>query len=208
MDNNSWVGKQLRAGIRLIESRIRKSERSYEYCDDPDCVLRIQLMSSPRRVVLGGIVILKDDPVLAIHVWNERMPVIPAGGADLQWAMHLRRKVLHSYKLLARVIRNDAAYAPVRAIYGASALFSSSNHTGGRRMMESFGFTILPYHSPLGKFGDFWENLFSWWLMYAYNTASMGSRKFWQLERTEIWMARDEFIRRYGVSHEIPIQSP
>ncbi len=64
--------------------------------------------------------------------------------------------------------------------------------------MQSFGFTVLPYHNPLGKFGEFWENLFSWWLMYAFNTASMDTRKFWQLERTEIWMDRDEFIRRYG----------
>ena len=184
---------------------IRKSERSYEYCDDPDCVLRIQLMPSPRQVNLGDKVILKDDPVLAIHVWNERMPVIPAGGADLKWALHFRRQVLNSFKLLAGVMQGDATYTPVRAIYGASALFSSTNHTGGMRMMQSFGFTILPYHSPLGKFGDFWENLFSWWLMYAYNTASMGSRKFWQLERTEIWMDRDEFIQRYGL--QVPPES-
>ncbi len=199
MDNQSWVGRQLRAGIRWIESLIRKSERSYVYCDDPDCVLRIQLMASPRQVNLGDKVILKDDPVLAIHAWNERMPAIPASGADLKWALHLRRQVLNSFKILARVMQNDGIYSPVQAIYGASALFSSTNHTGGIRMMQSFGFTVLPYHSPLGKFGDFWENLFSWWLMYAYNTASMGSRKFWQLERTEIWMDRDEFIQRFGL---------
>jgi hypothetical protein len=196
--NQSWLGKQLRAGIRLIESMIRKSERSYEFCDDPDCVLRIQLMPSPRQVTLGEKLIMEDDLVLAIHVWNERMPPIPSGGADLKWALHLRRLVLHSYKLLARVMQDDTTYKPVRAIYGSSALFSSTNHTGGKRMMQGFGFTILPYHSPLGKFGEFWENLFSWWLMYAYNTASMESRKFWQLERTEIWMDRDEFIHRYG----------
>ncbi len=198
LDNQSWLGKQLRAGIRFIESLIRKCERSYEYCDDPGCVLRIQLMPSPRQVTLGDKVILKGDPVLTLHVWNDRMPAIPATGADLQWALQFRRQVIYSFKMLAKVLQDDAVYTPVRAIYGASALFSSTSHTGGMRLMQSFGFTILPYHSPLGKFGEFWENLFSWWLMYAYNTASMDSRKFWQLERTEIWMDRVEFNRRYG----------
>jgi hypothetical protein len=197
MDNQSWVGKQLRVGIRFIDSLIRKSEHTYEYCDDPDCVLRIQLMPSPHMAAFGEMVIKKGDPVLSIHVWNERMPRIPPGGADLQWAIKLRRQVIHSFRILAKVIRADEIYAPVRAIYGASVLFSFTSHTGGIRMMQSFGFTILPYHSPLGKFGEFWENLFSWWLMYAYNTASMDTRKFWQLERTEIWMDRDEFIQRY-----------
>jgi hypothetical protein len=197
MDNQSWVGKQLRVGIRFIDSLIRKSEHTYEYCDDPDCVLRIQLLPSPHMAAFGEMVIKKGDPVLSIHVWNERMPRIPPGGADLHWAIKLRRQVIHSFRILAKVIRTDKIYAPVRAIYGASVLFSFTSHTGGIRMMQSFGFTILPYHSPLGKFGEFWENLFSWWLMYAYNTASMDTRKFWQLERTEIWMDRDEFIQRY-----------
>ena len=83
------------------------------------------------------------------------MPVIPAGGADLKWALHLRRQVLNSFKLLAKVMQGNAIYTPVRAIYGVSVLFSSTNHTGGMRMMQSFGFTILPYHNPLGKFGEF-----------------------------------------------------
>jgi hypothetical protein len=199
MDNQSWVSKQLRAGIRLIDSLIRKSEGSYEYCADPDCILRIQLMPSPHHATFGDRVIQPGDPVLAIHVWNEHMPQIPPGGADLQWAIHLRRQVLNSFRQLAKVMQADDRYALVRAIYGASVLFSSTNHTGGMRMMQSFGFTILPCRNPLGKFGEFWENLFSWWLMYAYNTASMDSREFWQLERTEIWMDRDEFIQRYGV---------
>jgi hypothetical protein len=199
MDNQSWVGRHLRAGIRLIDTQIRRSEHTYDYCDDSACILRIQLLTSPHPVTFSDKVIQKGDPLLAIHVWNEHMPQIPHGGADLKWALRLRRQVQHSFKILAKVMKGDEIYAPVQAIYGASVLFSSTNHTGGTRMMQSFGFTVLPYHNPLGKFGEFWENLFSWWLMYAFNTESMDTRKFWQLERTEIWMDRDEFIQRYGV---------
>ncbi len=207
MDNQSWVSQQLRAGIRWIDAQIRKSEHSYEYCDDPDCVLRVQLLPAPHSTTIGDLVIQKGDLLLAIHVWNERMPQIPNGGADLRWAINLRRQLQYSFRLLAKVMKRDRVYDPVKAIYGTSVLFSSTIHTGGMRMMQSFGFVVVPYHNPLGKFGEFWENLFSWWLMYAYNTESMDTRKFWQLERTEIWMNRGEFIQRYGGSNQIPIQS-
>jgi len=60
------------------------------------------------------------------------------------------------------------------------------------------GFTVLPYYRPMGRFGEFWENLFSWWLMWTFNTSSLYSRKFWYLQRTEIWMTRDDFLQRFG----------
>jgi hypothetical protein len=66
---------------------------------------------------------------------------------------------------------------------------------------------VLPYHRPLGKFGEFWENFFSWWLMWTYNDASLHSREFWRLQRTEIWMTADEFIRRYGGALDITIEA-
>ena len=65
-------------------------------------------------------------------------------------------------------------------------------------MIQHLGFTVLPCHRPLGAFGEFWENLFSWWLMWAYNPPSLKSRRFWRLQRTEIWMTTAEFFRRYG----------
>jgi hypothetical protein len=65
-------------------------------------------------------------------------------------------------------------------------------------MMRHLGFTILPYQRPLGRFGEFWENLFSWWLMWTYNKVSLQSREFLHLQRTEIWMTAKKFILRYG----------
>jgi hypothetical protein len=66
------------------------------------------------------------------------------------------------------------------------------------QMMQRLGFIMLPYHRPLGRFGEFWENLFSWWLMWAYNDSSLLRRSFWRLQRTEMWMTREEFLRRFA----------
>ena len=65
-------------------------------------------------------------------------------------------------------------------------------------MMQHLGFVVLPYHNPLGRFGVFWENIFSCWLMLAYNETSLHSRHFLKLQRTEIWIIINEFLQRYG----------
>jgi hypothetical protein len=188
----------LRAGVRWIDHLLSKSQGITPISQDPDCILRIQLGRSSHIVTLSNEIILRGDPILALHMDNEHMPGLPHAGANLDWALKLRRQVVYSFRQVAKVIRPDGRYAYVRAIYGASTLFSFTDHIGGLRMMQHLGFTVLPYHRPFGRFGEFWENLFSWWLMWTYNQPSLHNRQFSNLQRTEIWMLADEFIARYG----------
>jgi hypothetical protein len=188
----------MRAAVRLIDQLIRVTEGVDEFSRDPECILRIQLKHATHAIKIGSEMILMGEPVLALHAWNEHMPKLPAEGADLEWALQLRRQTIHSFRQVAGVMAHDSRYSQVQAVCGESALFSFTDHTGGTRMMEHLGFTVLPYHRPAGRFGEFWENLFSWWLMWTYNNTSLHSRELWRLQRTEIWMTADEFIRRYG----------
>lgn len=188
----------MRVALRRFDNFLSTSQGLYTFSDDPQCLLRIQLTHAVHAVTIEKVRILKGDPVLAIHLWNEHMPQIPAVGADLAWALQIRRLVVHSFRILAGVMQNDELYKPVRALCGTSALFSFTGHTGGLRMIEHMGFTVLPYERPLGKFGEFWENLFAWALMWTYNAASLQSRDLLRLQRTEIWMDVAEFIQRYG----------
>jgi hypothetical protein len=188
----------MRAVVRAIDNLLRTSQGIYEFIDDPECILRIQLTHANHAVNIGNVRILKGEPVLAVHVWNERMPKLPPEGTNLEWALRLRWQVIDSFRGVANILQHYCRYSQVRAVCGTSALFSFSDHTGGMRMMQHLGFIVLPAHRPLGWFGEFWENLFSWWLMWTYNDASLCSREFLRLQRTEIWMSADEFIRRYG----------
>ena len=190
----------MRAAVRLIDALLRASQGIYEFTDDPECILRIQLKRATHQVNIGNVMIKKGEPVLAVHAWNERMPKLPFEGATIEWALQLRRQVIHSYRQVAKVMQSDKRCSTVRAVCGESALFSFSDHTGGTRLMQHLGFTVLPYHRPFGRFGEFWENLFSWWLMWTYNDASLNSRELLRLQRTEIWITKDDFIRRYGES--------
>jgi len=188
----------LKAGVRLIEWMLRKSEGVYEFTDDPECIVRIQLTQMPHDITIGNVKISKGDPVLGIHAWNDRMPKLPKAGEALDWALRFRRQAIYSFELVAKEMKNDSKYSEVRALGGDSTLFSFSNHTGGLRMMQRMGFTVIPYPRPHGRFEEFWANMFSWWLMWAYNDASLNSREFRHLERTEVWITAEEFIRRFG----------
>jgi hypothetical protein len=188
----------MRASARFIDKLLRIRNGVYEFTDDPMCIFRIQLRQAARGVNLKGNEIYTGDPLLGIHIWNEHMPKIPADGADLRWALQSQRMLQHSFKLIASEMQSDTKYAGIRALFGTSALFSFSDHTGGTRMMQHFGFTVLPYHPKRGRFGLFWQNFFSWWLMYTYNHVSLHTRDFWRLQRTEIWMLAEEFINRFG----------
>jgi hypothetical protein len=188
----------MRAVVRLIDTLLSKKAGLFEFSQAPDVILRIQLRTAPHPVDVSGITITKGDPVLAIHIWNERIPRIPAAGADLEWALKIHRRIIYSFQGVARWMQQDPCAADIRAIFGISVLFSFSDHTGGMQMVRHLGFTVVPFHRPVGRFGEFWENLFSWWLMWTYNDVSLRSRKFWRLRRTEIWMTRDEFIHRFG----------
>jgi hypothetical protein len=188
----------MRALARFIDRQLQKRNKVFEFSYDPQCIFRLQLRRAAQDVNLQGHQILKGDPILGIHIWNERMPKLPVDGADLGWARQSHRLLLHSFKLIAREMQSDTKYTGIRALFGISALFSFTGHTGGMRMMQHFGFTVLPYRPTKGRFGLFWQNFFSWWLMYTYNDVTLKYREFRHLQRTEIWMPADEFIRRYG----------
>lgn len=188
----------MRAFVRMIDVLLRKKNCVYEFTQDAECIFRLQNRAAPHTVTLGSFTISKGDPVLVLHIWNERMPKISVMGAGLGWAVGLKRRLIYSFKQIARLLQDDPRGSQVRAVFAASALFSFTDHTGGLQMMQHLGFTVMPYYRPYGRFGEFWENLFSWWLMWTFNAGSLQSRKFWKLQRTEMWMIREEFLQRFG----------
>ena len=64
--------------------------------------------------------------------------------------------------------------------------------------MQRLGFAVRPHHSALGRFGEFWENFYTWWVMWTYNPRSLDGRRLIRLERMEIWIQAENFLRRYG----------
>jgi hypothetical protein len=126
------------------------------------------------------------------------MPAIPPEGPDLAYGLRFQRLLMASFELVAQHILAAPALQAVQAVGGVTAHVSLKGADGGRAMLEHLGFTVMLYYRPLGTFGEFLENFYTWWLMWTFNPPSTRHRKLWELQRTEFWMTKDAFLKRYG----------
>jgi hypothetical protein len=192
----------MRAVIRRFDAFLRWAYGVFEFTDDADCVLRLQLTKAHRTLDLPGRIIHPGEPVLGLHLWNEHLPPLPRDGPDLAWAIRMQRIFVRSLHAVAEQMTRDVRLSAVRAVGGVTVLLSPAGHPGGVRLMERLGFAVVPYHSPLGRFGEFWENFYAWWIMWTFNAVSLRYRQLVHLQRLEVWMSADEFLSRYGIRND------
>jgi hypothetical protein len=189
----------VRALIRWFDGWLRRAEGVFEFCDRPECILRLQRARAAHPLSLpDGGAVQRGDPVLMIHLWNERMPPIPADGPDLTWAAWFRRSLIGSYRLAAQWLAAQPGRGQVSAVGGVTVLLYGGETQGALRLIQRLGFQVMPYQSPLGCFGEFWENLYTWAIMWTFNVVSMRHRRLLRIRRAEIWMSTAEFMHRYG----------
>lgn len=193
----------MRALVRFIDSTLRRAQHVYEFTDDPKCILRIQVTRASRPLHLQGQTVDKGEPVLFLHLWNEHVPIIPAAGPDLDWAMKMRRTFVHSLYGVGRQLVQDPRLANIRAVGGPTGVLVPGASSAAK-LMERLGFEVMPYHVLTGRFGEFWQNLFSYGLMYTFQPASFRHRHLFKVQRTEMWTTLGKFLSLYGKEEPRP----
>ncbi|HHS97211.1 MAG TPA: hypothetical protein ENK08_04840 [Chloroflexi bacterium] len=189
----------MRILIQRFDGLIRRLNGIFEFCDEEACIFRLQWKRAPHGNHLSdGTAVRRGEPVLYLHVWNEHVPPMPPGGPDLPWAVDIRRRLLFTLRRLASWIREGSHGERVRALVGVSALLASAEDSGGARLLKRLGFDVFPHRGPLGRFGEFWENLYAWVLMWAFNPISARRHPPHRLRRTEVWMSIRTLLERYG----------
>ncbi len=188
--------------VRAFDRFLCRRQGVFVFWDDPDCLFRAQFMRAPREIVLPGTVIPAGAKVLGLHFWNEHLPQIAPEGPTVAQAVRGRRMIASTFRALAREMRSDPRMEGVQALGGATVLFAAGDGSSGERLFTRLGFTVFPYRSPLGRFGEFWENFYTWALMWAYNAVSLQQRQFLALSRTESWITAGDFLRRYDTGED------
>lgn len=186
----------MRKVIYRFDGWLSRRSGIFQLPDEGECFLRIQLTRASHPVELPGCRVGIGEPILALHLWNEHIPLLPKEGPDMVWAKRVQRLFINSLHVVAREIQRNPRLVEVRAVRGESVLIS---FTGGDRLVRRLGFVVLPDQNRLGRFGEFWENFYTWWLMWAYNPATLRRRSLLALRREEMWMSVDEFVLRYGM---------
>jgi hypothetical protein len=188
----------LRLLIRRFDDWLSRIEGVEPFTDDLQVILRLQNGRAAWNIPLPEGRISTGSKVLILHLWNERIPPIPPQGPDLGWARRTQRLMLHSFRAVAQHIQKNSSLSDIQALGGVIAQINLEGSDGGRALLEHLGFSLFPYHRPAGAFGEFWENFYTWWLMWTYNPASVRHRTIWNLQRSEFWMTKEEFLKRYG----------
>lgn len=186
----------LRRAIRALDRFLTRRLETVELWDHPDNLFRGELLDADRPLELEDRTLPPGTPVLRLHLRNEEMPEIPAEGPDLAWAALGRRRLLESLRAAARRLRADPRLAPVEAVGGETVLLAKDAGTNGHTLLSRLGFTVRPYGGA-GRFGAFWENVYSWMLMWAYNPGTLRPRSFRNLRRSEAWISRSAFLDRF-----------
>lgn len=188
----------MRQLVRRFDSWLSRRYGIFEFSQHPDCLLRLQVTVAGRPLTLPDCRVERGEPVLLLHLWNERLSALPPVDAGLSRAKTLQRMVLRSLVELGCYLAEHPELAQARAMGGVTVLLGAGSHAGGVRLVERFGFSVFPYHSPLGRFGEFWENFYAWVLIWTYDPASLPYHRLLSLRRKEFWISMDEFYRRYS----------
>lgn len=187
----------MRSLVRCFDAWLSRRYGVFEFTQAPDCLLRLQVATARHDISLPDCRVKAGEPVLLLHLWNERLPALAASTANLVWAKNLQRRLLSSLREAARYLGDHPELTDVRAVGGVTVLLGADEREGGARLVERLGFCVLPYRSPLARFGEFWENFYTWVLMWAYNPASLHHRNLWRLRRKEFWISAGDFQRRF-----------
>jgi hypothetical protein len=185
----------MRQVIHGFDAFLARAVGVFEFTQDSTCILRLQQTTLRHGLVLQGTEVLSGAPVLMLHLWNKRVPPLPAQGADLAWARHIAHSLVCSLYLVHDYMVSEPARARVCAVGAVTVLGLAS---GTADLLAYLGFLPYPYRCPLGRFGEWWENAYTWGLMWAYNPASLRGKKLGQLRRTEYWMSAAGFLDRFA----------
>jgi hypothetical protein len=188
----------MKSAIRFLDRVLGRIQGLFVYWDDPRAMFRIQIAQAPHTLHLSDGDVEAGAPVLQLHFWNEHTPEFSRAGPDLAWAMGVYRMLRPSFRILARHLVENPDLAGVQALGGATILVGVGKDSSPEKLFRRLGLELFPYHSPLGRFGEFWENLYTWGLMWAYNGASLRHRHLLSLQRTEAWISTEAFLRRYS----------
>jgi hypothetical protein len=188
-----------RAAVRGLDSLLRRAYRVWEFTQDENCILRVALGTSAKDMTLSdGTRIEKGEVVGELHLWNEHLPRMDEEGPSVEWALKAYHLWRVSLKKLTAYLENAPQFESVRAFRGETAFLRDDLEESG--LFERLGFDVLrrDRRDKLGRFGEFWENLYTWWLIWTFNPGSLRRKDLFRMERAQLWISRQALLERYG----------
>ncbi|TVZ40187.1 hypothetical protein P886_4609 [Alteromonadaceae bacterium 2753L.S.0a.02] len=185
----------LRSLISHFDKFLRGKLGVFEFWEHPDALIRISFAVSDRPLQLADAVASPGKRVVEIHFWNEHVPSQSEAKSAMAWAARGALMLKVSFNKLADHLVEDPRFANVELVGGITPLVFTGNHGGGDKVWRRLGFTMSPCKHKLGRFGEFWENVYTWLIMWTFNPDAIKKQNPFTMRRAEFWADRDSFVK-------------
>jgi hypothetical protein len=183
--------------VRSLDAYMRRCQGIIEFTDDEQCILRISLRPARKSERLAG----NGEWIGEIHLWNERIPQMPPGGADMMWGALMRRRLRLSLFMLAQFVQSDPRFSNINVFCGETAFASGKSLDQTRGMASFFGFEITENHRSSGFLG-WWERLgeafYLWGMVRTFNPGALKPGSLMKPAWFKFWLSRDSLLKKYG----------
>jgi len=190
----------LRAMVRGLDLLLQRQGHVQEFTQDEGCIFRIALTTYRQDIELSdGTKVRAGDRMCELHLWNEHIPPMPPDGPDLRWGVRFYRLGVKSLSSLAAYV-NKGELEEIVALGGQIALLEKDNPPVLAGAAAHLGFDVVNLTAQAGRWGrftHFWENVYSWALMWTFNPGSLRGKRFLRLKRYRLWMSRRTLLERY-----------
>ncbi|HEX5327460.1 MAG TPA: hypothetical protein VFW75_12380 [Acetobacteraceae bacterium] len=182
--------------VRTTDALLRRWYGVREFTDDPTCLFRVSRAASPHDVELSdGTRIGTGEPIAVLHIWNEQLPRFSLMGPDFRWALLIRRRMLASFRELARHLDEDPGWADVQGIHACVTFGNLHRRWQIRSTAARFGVELIDVGVPNGLH-ELGEDALIWAFARAFNPAAL-RRHCFRRDRTELWISRARLLARY-----------
>ena len=189
----SLLGKTGRAGIYGIDWLLRRWYGVYEFSRTDDNLLRIAVRVANASLTLSdGTKVTPGDPIIDLHIWNERVPSLGALGPSLVWASRVNRRIERSLSALAGHLDQRDDLDGCVALRAVAIFLSSRAARKATRIAARYGLT-----PPLeARRADLGHGLLAFGLTWACNPASLVGKRLTPT-RYEFWMSSPALRQTY-----------
>jgi hypothetical protein len=198
---NASGGGRLQSAILALDRRIRRRLGVYEYTVHPQCLFRLQLVHVEDPLVLAdGTAVAPGSRALALHLWNERIPVMGPLGPTLAWARRIDRAIHASLRELTCYLAAQPSLKDIAAICGDMPVRGTRQAEQLARIMARYGFEAAvgttDRRNLIHRFGD---GVLVLMLVWATNPCAVRSALL-RCCNIRLFVSRAALERRYTAS--------
>ena len=183
----------------MFDERLRHRQGVGEFSADERCIFRIQLDRSDRALTLCDRTHARFGArVLALHIWNEHLPVLDP--TSLRWARDFHDRLDLSLGELHRFLQRRDDLDDVRVIRADMAFGTARQSDQLARIAARYGFERIVDARPLTlgqKAHRLGENIYISLLVLARNGSAL-RRDTLRRERTPVFLSRRRLASRYA----------